>query len=51
MSPELVKKMKNDLQPLQVSGVTIHFSPEKPLQKSIIKKILIERIKEIKNNE
>ena len=49
MSPGLVKKMKKDLQSLKIKGATIHFSPEKPIQQTIIKKILIERVKEIKN--
>lgn len=48
MSPKLVKTMKNDLLGLDVSGATIHFSPSKTIPNTIIKKILKERLKEIK---
>ena len=47
MSPQLIKKMKDDLQEFEVSGATIHFSSQKPLPKSIIQKILKRRFKEI----
>lgn len=48
MSPPLVKKMKEDLKSLKMSGATIHFSPKEPIPKSLIEKILIERETEIK---
>jgi len=48
MSPNLVKTIENDLLDLEVSGATIHFSPSKPIPNKIIKKILKERLKEIK---
>lgn len=47
MSPKLIDKMKEDLQGLQVSGATIHFTPQKPLPKSLIQKIIKARKKEI----
>ena len=46
MSPGLVKKLKKDLHGFQLSGATIHFSPEKQIPKTIIEKILRERLKE-----
>lgn len=47
MSPVLVKKMKKELHGYNVSGATIHFSPQQPLPKSLIQKILKARLKEI----
>ena len=47
MSPPLLKKMKKELQSYDVSGATIHFSPQEPLPKSLIQKILNARLKEI----
>jgi uncharacterized protein YdhG (YjbR/CyaY superfamily) len=47
MSPQLVKKMKNDLKGLKLSGATIHFTPQEPLPKIIIQKFLKVRIIEI----
>ena len=47
MSPQLVKKMKDDLQGYNVSGATIHFTPKEPLPQELIQKILIARLKEI----
>jgi uncharacterized protein YdhG (YjbR/CyaY superfamily) len=47
MSPQQVKKMKNDLKGLKLSGATIHFSPKKPLPKDLLQKILKARKKEI----
>jgi uncharacterized protein YdhG (YjbR/CyaY superfamily) len=47
MSPSLVKKMKKELQGYNVSGATIHFTPQEPLSKLLIQKILRERYKEI----
>jgi uncharacterized protein YdhG (YjbR/CyaY superfamily) len=46
MSPDLVKKMKEDLQNFQLSGATIHFTLQNPLPKSLIEKILLARLKE-----
>jgi uncharacterized protein YdhG (YjbR/CyaY superfamily) len=47
MSLQLVDRMKEDLKGLQVSGATIHFTPLKPIPKSLIKKIIKARKKEI----
>jgi uncharacterized protein YdhG (YjbR/CyaY superfamily) len=47
MSPPLVKKMNKELHGCNVSGTTIHFTPEKPLSKSLFQKILRERHREI----
>jgi len=47
MSPQLVKDMKKDLQGIQLSGATIHFTPKDPLPKSLIQKILKARLEEI----
>jgi len=47
MSPPLVNTMKDDLNDVTVSGATIHFTPQKPIPTSLIRKILKERIKEI----
>jgi uncharacterized protein YdhG (YjbR/CyaY superfamily) len=49
MSPKLVKKMKDELKDLDVSGTTIHFSPQNPLPSTLVKKILKARLEEIKN--
>ena len=49
MSPTLVRNMKKDLNGYRVSGATIHFTPQEPLPESLIKKLLKERLKEIKN--
>jgi hypothetical protein len=38
MSPQLVKKMKDDLKEFDVSCATIHFSPREPLTSHLIKK-------------
>jgi len=47
MSPPLAKAMKKDLQGYEVSGTTIHFTPEKPLPAALVKKIVHERVKEL----
>ena len=47
MSPPLLKKMKKELHGYDVSGATIHFSPQEPLPKLLIQKILKARLKEI----
>jgi len=47
MGPQLVNKMRKDLQGLQLSGVTIHFIPQYPLPKQLIQKMLKARLKEI----
>jgi uncharacterized protein YdhG (YjbR/CyaY superfamily) len=47
MSPPLAKAMKKDFQDYQVSGATIHFTPEKPLPAALVKKIVCARVKEL----
>jgi uncharacterized protein YdhG (YjbR/CyaY superfamily) len=47
MSPSLVKAMTDDLKGIIVSGATIHFTPENPLIRELIGKIVQERMKEI----
>ena len=46
MSPPLMKAMAEELKGVKVSGATIHFTPETPLSRGLIEKILRERIKE-----
>jgi uncharacterized protein YdhG (YjbR/CyaY superfamily) len=45
-SKALMKSLREDLKPYDVSGVTIHFSVEKPLPAALVKKIVKARIKE-----
>jgi len=45
MSPPLMKAMAEELKGFQVSGATIHFSPEKPLPRELVEKVIRERIK------
>ena len=47
MSPELASTMRGEIeQTHRVSGATIHFSPERPLPPSLVKRILQARVKE-----
>ncbi len=46
MSPPLVKAMAEELKGVEVSGATIHFTPENPLSRELIEKIVRERMKE-----
>lgn len=43
MSPALVEALAGEMKDVEVSGATIHFSPEKPLPKALIQKIVRER--------
>ncbi len=47
MSPPLAKAMADELKKY-LSGVTLHFTPEKPLPVSLVKKIVKARLKEMK---
>ncbi len=47
MSPPLAKAMEKELKHY-LKGVTLHFTPEKPLPKSLVKKIVKARLKEMK---
>jgi uncharacterized protein YdhG (YjbR/CyaY superfamily) len=47
MSPDLAKSLHDEIaKSHKVSGATIHFSPERPLPSSLVKKILRARVKE-----
>lgn len=46
MSPPLVKKMKDDLKGIKLSGATIHFPPGAPLPVTLIEKIVRARMQE-----
>ena len=47
MSPQLVSTMKKDFLSLKLSGATIHFTPQGPIPKQLIQKLLKARLKEI----
>lgn len=47
MSPGLVNAMQEVLRDYKVSGATIHFTPKEPLPASLVKKILLARLKEL----
>jgi uncharacterized protein YdhG (YjbR/CyaY superfamily) len=46
MSPSLMSAMTEELNGFQVSGATLHFTPEQPLPRELVEKIVRERIKE-----
>jgi uncharacterized protein YdhG (YjbR/CyaY superfamily) len=47
MSPELAKKMKNEItETHKLSGATIHFTSDKPLPATLVKKIIKARVAE-----
>ena len=46
MSPPLMKAMAKELAGVQVSGATIHFTPEQPLPRELVEKIIRERMQE-----
>ena len=47
MSPQLIKKMTDDIHGLKLYRATIHFTPQDPLPKQLIQKIIKARLKEI----
>ena len=47
MSPPLAKAMESELKKY-LKGVTLHFTPDKPLPASLVKKIVKARLKEMK---
>ncbi|MBM3181495.1 MAG: DUF1801 domain-containing protein [Chloroflexi bacterium] len=47
MSPPLAKAMKDDLKEY-LKGVTLHFTPDKPLPVPLVKRIVKARLKEMK---
>lgn len=46
MSPGLVKKMKKELEGINISGTTLHFLPNEKLPVALLKKIVKARMKE-----
>ena len=46
MSPPLVKKLKDELKGVKVSGATIHFTPDESLPVELIKRIVTLRMQE-----
>jgi uncharacterized protein YdhG (YjbR/CyaY superfamily) len=46
MSPALMKTMAKELEGVKVSGATIHFTPEQPLPRELVERIVRERMKE-----
>ncbi|KNY27525.1 iron chaperone [Pseudobacteroides cellulosolvens] len=47
MSRSIVEQMKEELENYKISGTTIHFSPQKPLSRELIEKIVRQRLIEI----
>lgn len=47
MSPPLMEAMAEELKGVEVSGATIHFTPDSPLPRDLIERIVRERMKEI----
>jgi uncharacterized protein YdhG (YjbR/CyaY superfamily) len=47
MSPPLMNAMAEELKGVKVSGATIHFTPENPLPKELVERIVRERMREI----
>lgn len=47
MSRSIVEQMKEELAGYKISGTTIHFSPEKPLSRELIEKIVKKRLIEL----
>jgi len=45
-SKQLLKTFEKELEPFHTSGTTIHFTPEKPLPASLVKKIVKLRMKQ-----
>ena len=45
MSPPLVEAIRDDLEPFEVAGSTIQFTPEKQLPANLIQKIVRARVK------
>jgi hypothetical protein len=44
MSPKLVENMADDLMDVEVSGATIHFTPQKPIPVVLVEKISLARV-------
>ena len=50
ISPPLAKAMERELS-TYLKGVTLHFTPDKPLPASLVKKIVKARLKEMKKQK
>lgn len=46
MSPGLVSEMRDELASVEVSGATIHFTPQAPLPEELIERIVLARMEE-----
>ena len=46
VTKSIISAFKKELEPFKTSGTTIHFSPEKPLPASLVRKIVKARLKE-----
>jgi uncharacterized protein YdhG (YjbR/CyaY superfamily) len=46
MSPSVMNRHKDELKPFDTTTATIHFSPDKPLPVSLVKKLVQARIEE-----
>jgi uncharacterized protein YdhG (YjbR/CyaY superfamily) len=51
MSPGLVKKIKDELNGIKISGTTLHFLPDEPIPIELIKNIVLVRVKENESKE
>jgi uncharacterized protein YdhG (YjbR/CyaY superfamily) len=47
MSPDLTKAMAVELEGFEVSGATVHFTPEKPLPRDVVEGIVRKRIADL----
>ena len=47
MSPPLMEALAEELRGVKASGATIHFTPESPLPKEVVERIVRERMKEV----
>jgi uncharacterized protein YdhG (YjbR/CyaY superfamily) len=46
VSPDVVRAFRGDLEPFEVSGRTIHFTPAQPLPAELVKRLVKARVKE-----
>lgn len=47
MSPPLVDSLADELRGVKVSGATVHFTPESPLPRELVERIVRERMREV----
>lgn len=48
MSPSLVRGMRDELKGVEMSGATIHFTPDSPLPAAMVERIVKARIDELR---